>query len=52
MGKAKLFGLIVDRQDLRAEIMRKPVADSDAPSEMSLADWSRKYGGRVIEHQP
>lgn len=50
MGKAKLFGLIIDRQELRAEI-RKPVADPDAPSEMSIDDWTQKYGGNVIEHQ-
>lgn len=52
MGKAKLFGLIVDRQELRAEVVRKPVADPNAPIEMSLADWSQKYGGTVIEHLP
>lgn len=52
MGKAKLFGLIVDRQELRAEVIRKPVADPNAPTEMSLADWSQRYGGTVIEHQP
>jgi hypothetical protein len=50
MGKAKLFGLIVDRQDLHAEVVRKPVADPDAPTEMSVEDWSSKYGGTVIEH--
>jgi hypothetical protein len=50
MGKAKLFGLIVDRQELRAEI-RKPVADPDAPAEMSIDDWTKKYGGNVIEYQ-
>lgn len=52
MGKAKLFGLIVDRQDLRAEVIRKPAADPDTPDEMSIDDWSIKYGGKVIEHQP
>lgn len=52
MGKAKLFGLIVDRQELRAEFLRKPVADPDAPAEMSIDDWTKKYGGKVIEHQP
>lgn len=52
MGKARLYGLIVDRQELRAEVVRKPAADPNAPTEMSLADWSQKYGGTVIEHQP
>jgi hypothetical protein len=47
---AKLHGLIVDRQEVRAEIVRNPVADPDAPPEMPFDDWSRKYGGKVIEH--
>jgi hypothetical protein len=50
MGIGKLLGLIIDRQELRAEI-RKPVADPDAPPEMSIDDWTKKYGGNVIEHQ-
>ncbi len=52
MGIGKLLGLIVDRQELRAEVVRKPVADPDAPSEMSTDDWAKKYGGKIIEHQP
>ena len=47
---AKLHGLVVDRQDVRAEILRKPVSDPNAPLEMPFDDWSRKYGGKVIEH--
>ena len=47
---AKLHGLVVDRQEVRAEVVRKPVGDPDAPPEMSFDDWSRKYGGKVIEH--
>ena len=47
---AKLHGLLVDRQEVRAEIVRKPVSDPDAPPEMPFDDWSRKYGGKVIEH--
>ena len=50
MGKAKLFGLIVDRAEVEQTIRRKPVADPDAPAEMSLDDWQKKYGGNPIEH--
>jgi len=49
MGKAKLFGLIVDRAEVEQTIKRKPVADPDAPAEMSLDAWQRKYGGNLLE---
>lgn len=49
MGKAKLFGLIVDRAEVEQTIKRKPVADPDAPTEMSLEAWQRKYGGNLTE---
>ncbi|WP_175499022.1 terminase small subunit [Phyllobacterium sp. CL33Tsu] len=48
MGKAKLFGLIVDRAEVE-QIKRKPVTDPDAPTEMSLEVWQRKYG-KISEH--
>ena len=50
MGKAKLFGLIVDRAEVEQTIKRKPVADPDAPAEMSLGDWQAKYGSKPVEH--
>jgi phage terminase small subunit len=50
MGKAKLFGLIVDRAEVEQTIKRKPVVDPDAPGEMSLGDWQKKYGGSLIGH--
>ena len=49
MGKAKLFGLIVDRSEVEQTIKRKPVSDPNAPREMSLDDWQKKYGGKLIE---
>ncbi len=48
MGKAKLFGLIVDRAEVEQTIKRKPVVDPDAPGEMLLADWQKKYAGSPI----
>ena len=50
MGKAKLFGLIVDRAEVEQTIKRKPVADPNAPVEMSLDAWQMKYGGNSIGH--
>ncbi len=50
MGKAKLFGLIVDRAEVEQTIKRKPVVDPDAPGEMSLVDWQKKYGGSPVGH--
>ena len=50
MGKAKLFGLIVDRAEVEQTIKRKPVVDPDAPGEMSLVDWQKKYGGSLLGH--
>lgn len=47
---AKLHGLIVDRAEVEQTIKRKPVADPDAPAEMSLDAWQRKYGGNLMEH--
>ena len=61
--KAKLFGFMVDRQQVRVEhTLRKPSADENAPAEMSLDDWQAKYGGsnltvsrtdsgKMIEHE-
>ena len=61
--KAKLFGFMVDRQQVQVEhILRKPSADENAPAEMSLEDWQAKYGGgspglaisgngKLIEHE-
>jgi len=49
MGKARLFGLIVDRAEVEQTIRRKPVADPDAPAEMSLEAWQKKYGGSLSE---
>ena len=44
--KAKLFGFMVDRQQVQVEhTLRKPSADENAPAEMSLEDWQAKYGG-------
>ena len=44
--KAKLFGFLVDRQQVQVEhTLRKPSADEHAPAEMSLEDWQAKYGG-------
>ena len=38
--KAKLFGFMVDRQQVQVEhTLRKPSADENAPAEMSLEDW-------------
>ena len=60
---AKLHGLVVDRQELRAEVVTRPSADENAPAEMSLEDWQAKYGGssgpgidgsgngKLIEHE-
>ncbi len=60
---AKLHGLVVDRQELRAEVITRPSADENAPAEMSLEDWQAKYGGssgavingsgngKLIEHE-
>ncbi|CAH2403132.1 terminase small subunit [Mesorhizobium escarrei] len=46
--KAKLFGFMVDRQQVQVEhTLRKPSADENAPIEMSLKDWQAKYGGGV-----
>ena len=43
--KAKLFGFMVDRQQVQVEhTLRKPSADENAPAEMSLEDWQAKYG--------
>ncbi|MDQ0323624.1 hypothetical protein QO002_005831 [Pararhizobium capsulatum DSM 1112] len=62
--KAKLFGFMVDRQQVQVEhTLRKPSADENAPTEMSLQDWQAKYGGggpvmngigsgKLIEHKP
>jgi phage terminase small subunit len=63
--KAKLFGFMVDRQQVQVEhSLRKPSADENAPAEMSLEDWQAKYGGgrgpvingrgsgKLIEHEP
>ena len=62
--KAKLFGFMVDRQQVQVEhTLRKPSADENAPAEMSLEDWQAKYGGsgpglddsgngKLIEHEP
>jgi hypothetical protein len=44
MSKAKLFGLIVDKAELRAEIVRRPVADPYAPAEMTMDEWRETYG--------
>lgn len=58
MGKAKLFGLVVDKQELRAEIVRRPVADPYAPAEMSMEEWRESYGqpktieGRINGSRP
>jgi len=60
--KAKLFGFMVDRQQVQVEhTLRKPSADENAPAEMSLEDWQAKYGGgpglaisgngKLIEHE-
>ncbi len=62
--KAKLFGFMVDRQQVQVEhTLRKPSADENAPAEMSLEDWQTKYGGsggpvingsgngKMIEHE-
>ena len=62
--KAKLFGFMVDRQQVQVEhTLRKPSADENAPAEMSLEDWQAKYGGssgpvingsgngKMIEHE-
>ena len=62
--KAKLFGFMVDRQQVQVEhMLRKPSADENAPAEMSLEDWQAKYGGssgpgladgrngKLIEHE-
>ena len=44
--KAKLFGFMVDRQQVQVEhSLRKPSADENAPAEMSLEDWQAKYAG-------
>ena len=38
--KAKLFGFMVDRQQVQVEhTLRKPSADENAPAEMSLEDY-------------
>ncbi len=47
---AKMHGFIVDRTELHGEVVVKPTADPDAPLELPYDDWSRKYGGKVIEH--
>src|SRR6478672_1482665 len=61
--KAKLFGFMIDRQQVQVEhTLRKPSADENAPAEMSLEDWQAKYGGsspglaisgngKLIEHE-
>ena len=62
--KAKLFGFLVDRQQVQVEhTLRKASADENAPAEMSLEDWQAKYGGssgpvidgsgsgKLIEHE-
>jgi phage terminase small subunit len=60
--KAKLFGFMVDRQQVQVEhTLRKPSADENAPAEMSLEDWQAKYAGgpgladgrngKLIEHE-
>ena len=60
--KAKLFGFMIDRQQVQVEhTLRKPSADENAPAEMSLEDWQAKYAGapgladgrngKLIEHE-
>ena len=51
--KAKLFGFMVDRQQVQVEhTLRKPSADENAPAEMSLEDWQAKYGGSRVPASP
>ena len=48
---AKLHGLIVEKQELRHEVVNKPTLDHDAPEEMPLEDWAKKYSGNgVVRH--
>ena len=62
--KAKLFGFMIDRQQVQVEhTLRQRSADENAPAEMSLEDWQAKYGGnsgpglahggngKLIEHE-
>src|SRR4051794_29784235 len=44
MGKAKLLGLIVDKAEIDATI-RKPLRAPGAPAQMSLEEWTVKFGG-------
>ena len=47
---ARLLGL--DRQELHAEIIYKPAFEPDVPREMSLEEWSQRYGGKAIGYSP
>lgn len=51
LGLAKLHGMLVDRSEIRAEIVNKPTLDPDAPQEMPLEDWAAKYSGNgAVRH--
>ena len=47
VAKARLLGLMVDRQEVQQTVIRKPMRNADAPPRMSIEDWKRQFAPKL-----
>ena len=45
--KAKILGLMVDRQEIQQTVIRKPMRTPDAAGRMSIDDWKKQFAPKL-----
>ena len=45
--KAKILGLMVDRQEVTQTVVRKPMRTSGAPERMTIEEWKKQFAPKL-----